>query len=645
MKKKTRFNKKVALGALSLCLLIAPEVRANEEPLEEFTLEPISVTATRIEKKDLDIPATIRVYTAEDLENTGASTVIEALKFSEGLVYHSQGPAGQSISTMTSKIISRGMDKGTIVMINGVPINLRGGSVTLENLPIAGIERVEVMKGNGSVLYGSEASSGVINIITKDDIGKTIDLSMGNYKQKKGSLSWQEGKLSFNYSHLRLGGVDKYSDSRTKKGNRTTNYNSNLLKSVKDSVFATYKFSDKLSITQLYTKNRYSRNMTVISDTRTGAGFTYNPGDVYQANDYNTYISNTFFTYKDDTVTARLYNNQRNVYNKTLKNSSGNYPNTTARYTDKTRGLDFQKRFDLKKGNIMAGFDAHQEVYTSNTTKRDRMFYSLFAQWHEPFNEKFEMDLGLRFTKTANTEGGYNYNNVSPQLQFLYKKSNNTSYYMNVGRSFVMPYFSQIFGSGTIIGNPGLKPQTGWQYEVGAKHIKGIHAWRAAIFYMDIVDNIAYRTVGGLTRYENEDFRNAGLELSYDIKLKNGLSMTTGLTLSNPKIRNVGGVWQSKYGRYQLNLGLNYVKDKWKASLHGNFLGNRTNGTVNSGQEGAKALFLTSLHISYSPIKNQEIYFNMDNILNRSATQTHSSVGSYYFQSPRMFEVGYKFSF
>lgn len=624
MKKKSRFNKKIALSALSLCLLITPEVKANEEPLEEFTLDPISVTATRTEKRDLDIPASVRVYTYDDLENTGASTVLEALKFSEGLVYSSQGPGGQSMSTMTSKIISRGMDKGTIVMINGVPINLRGGSVTLENLPISGIERVEVLKGNGTVLYGSEASGGVINIITKSDVGKTIDLAMGDYKKKKAAVSWQEGKLAFNYSHLRYGGVDKYALA----GTGANRYNTNLLQSVKDSVFASYKFDDKWSLTTLYTKNRYSRSQTRISNNT-----------LFGRNEYNTYVNQTFLNYQGDTVTARIYHNQRNVYNKNI------LTNATTRYVDKTRGVDWQKRFDLKKGNVMVGFDVHQEYYTSNATERDRMFYSAFAQWHVPFNEKFEMDLGARGTKTANTDGGFNYDNISPQLQFLYKKSKNSSYYMNVGRSFVIPYFSQIFGSGTILGNPGLKPQTGWQYEVGFKHIKGIHAWRIALFHMNIKDNISYRTVGLNTIYENEDFRNTGLELSYDIKLKNGLSLTTGATFSNPKVRYSGTPWQSKYGRYQLNFGVNYVKDKWKASINGNFLGNRTNGSLNAGAEKVQPLFLTSLHVSYSPVKNHEIYFNMDNVLDRHATQTHSSVGSYYYQSPRMFEVGYKFSF
>ena len=67
---------------------------------------------------------------------------------------------------MSAKILIRGNDKGTLVMIDGAPINMNN-VYFLNTLPVEAVERIEIVKGASSVLYGSEASSGVINIITK----------------------------------------------------------------------------------------------------------------------------------------------------------------------------------------------------------------------------------------------------------------------------------------------------------------------------------------------------------------------------------------------------------------------------------------------------------------------------------------------
>lgn len=619
---KGKIVKKAAMLSFALTILVSPGVYAEE--LEEFTLDPVSVTATRIEKRDLEIPATVRVYSGEELEATGAKSVLEALSYSEGIVYDSQGPAGQSMSTMTSKVIIRGMERGTAVLINGVPINLRS-AFSLEDLPIGAVERVEVMRGNGAVLYGSEASGGAINIITKGSFDRQITIAGGDMNKKKYGLDFQEGKLGISYSHSRLGEVKDY-------GN-TTDYISSLKKSRKDSGLITYKFDDNWSITHLNSRNRYSRWRDRKS---TGA--------LYNTNDYVSRQSKTFITYQDDTVRVNLYNNQRKIRNVTTRGANV----SSSVNADYTRGVDFQKRFDLSKGNILFGFDVHKENY-ENSAKAEpfdniyRMNYSIFAQWNAVFNDRWEMNLGARGTWTGSTPGGNNYNNLSPQIQFLYKANKNTSFYSNVGKSFLMPSFTQLFGSGSIIGNAELKPATGWQYEIGAKHIRGKHSWRLALFYLEVNDYISSTGVHPNLRYTNSDVRNLGVELAYDVQLNKALKLTTGVTVARPQEKVGNSTWYAYQGRLQYNLGINYSKDKWSASLMGNYLGKRTAQDATRIRHH-KALLLTTAKISYKPDKNNEIYFTMENLFDRDAT-TLNSLTSIYHQTPRNFEIGYKFKF
>lgn len=124
------------------------------------------VTATRTEKKDLDIPAVVEVYSEEQIEKSSAANAYDVLQNTLGVNTQSQGFNGTGMSTMTSKVMIRGVEKGTLVLVNGVPMN-QDGKYNLEDIPTESIEKIEVVKGGGSVLYGSEATGGVINIITK----------------------------------------------------------------------------------------------------------------------------------------------------------------------------------------------------------------------------------------------------------------------------------------------------------------------------------------------------------------------------------------------------------------------------------------------------------------------------------------------
>lgn len=138
------------------------------EELQEYTLDPMLITAQRMETKDLETPAAVEVYTHEDLMATGGSNLQEALKFGTGLTFQSQGVKGTSQGTMNSKIIIRGVEKGTLVLIDGVPIN-QSGRYNLEDISPEIVEKVEVVRGGGAVLYGSEATGGVVNIITSKE--------------------------------------------------------------------------------------------------------------------------------------------------------------------------------------------------------------------------------------------------------------------------------------------------------------------------------------------------------------------------------------------------------------------------------------------------------------------------------------------
>ena len=88
-----------------------------EEPSQAFTLDPMVVTATRYEKRDVDVPASTTVLTGQELKDTGANNLGVALSKVSGIAYKQFGPSGASMGTMINEVNIRGISNGTLVMV------------------------------------------------------------------------------------------------------------------------------------------------------------------------------------------------------------------------------------------------------------------------------------------------------------------------------------------------------------------------------------------------------------------------------------------------------------------------------------------------------------------------------------------------
>ena len=207
-----------------------------EESLTEYTLDTMVVTATRTEKRDVDVPASTEIITYED---SGSVNAMEAVSKMLGVDYNTYLPGGSAQTSMTNEINVRGFSYGTLILVNGNPINLNNTYV-IDAIPAEAIERIEVVKGGGSVLYGSEAQSGVINIITKKKISNKVRAGFGNYKQQQYNVAVGDDKLKINYDLKKWGYVK---EARYTAANTYTN----LKESSNENIGIGYNFNDQLS--------------------------------------------------------------------------------------------------------------------------------------------------------------------------------------------------------------------------------------------------------------------------------------------------------------------------------------------------------------------------------------------------------------
>ena len=144
----------------------AEDAAADDAALQGFNLDQIVVTATRTEKSILETPANASVITAKDIQDKGYLSVFEAVRDATQANAHTYQEDGGDYGGMMSRIRIRGIDSGTLVLINGIPAT-HGNYSTVSTIPMSQIEKIEVVKGSNSVLYGAQAMGGVINVITK----------------------------------------------------------------------------------------------------------------------------------------------------------------------------------------------------------------------------------------------------------------------------------------------------------------------------------------------------------------------------------------------------------------------------------------------------------------------------------------------
>lgn len=162
---KRKLTSSVLMSFLFTGSLIC-QAQAVDEGLDEYTLDAIVVTAQRTETRDLNTPATTTVITAKDIENRGYLSVFDALDQTVGITSYNYSSGQGDNGSSTGRVYIRGLDKGTLILVNGAPVNLNNYNSTA-GIPISAVERIEIVKGSNSVLYGSEAMGGVVNIITK----------------------------------------------------------------------------------------------------------------------------------------------------------------------------------------------------------------------------------------------------------------------------------------------------------------------------------------------------------------------------------------------------------------------------------------------------------------------------------------------
>ncbi len=199
-----------------LFFILFPNLSQAAEPAPANSLPPVVVTATRTEVPLNQLTTSLTVITAEDIRERQGELVSEVLRDVAGVNVVQTG----SMGTATSVFIRGSASNQVLVMIDGVEINsTTTGAYDFANLTTDNIERIEVLRGTGGTLYGSQAIGGVINIITKRgqgplDVGVSLQGGNGWTNRQVATVRGGVGDLGYSFSvgHLASDGFRSVND-------------------------------------------------------------------------------------------------------------------------------------------------------------------------------------------------------------------------------------------------------------------------------------------------------------------------------------------------------------------------------------------------------------------------------------------------
>ncbi|MES1989850.1 MAG: TonB-dependent receptor [Pseudomonadota bacterium] len=532
----------LSVPALLLALSITPALADDAAS----TTQELLITSGTEARPTKEVASSYTIISAKDIETYQYRSVVDALKTVPGLAVVESGGRGAQTSVFT-----RGANSNqTLVLLNGLAINdpsSPGGAANLANIPMENVERIEVVRGAQSALYGSQAMGGVINIITKSG----GDTPISTLKVEAGTL----GTINTSASTSGDAAGTEYFLSASRNatdGNDVTPASLRGAQPEEKDGNEAYGFSGRLGlpigdIAKSNLSIEYTSANTDIDDSGSDAFFAPTYENYY--NQIKTTrlllggdISGSYFDGKyRPKLSAGLVRTVSNSYDYAGANDS--IYSYELGYSGDTTTLGFDNAYDIAENNTLTFGVSYQKDTYRSTGHRDLStvgFPFIIVQDADAdtsstaaylgdqitLADNFFLTLSGRFDMPEDFDNRFSYT-IAPAYEI---DATNTRFTASYGTGFKAPSLYQLFGydvsssvpPSTFTGNPNLKPETSKSWDIGVEQglLNDKLRLGATWFNSDIKNAIVVYFFGVNSSTKNADnLSTEGLEtfVSYDI--------------------------------------------------------------------------------------------------------------------------------
>jgi vitamin B12 transporter len=606
----------VAFFAISGFAQDSAEQKKEEHP---YQIDEMVVTATKVETPAKEVGSSITLVTRQEIEAQQKTSVLDILRTVPSLDVIQNGGAGK-----TAAIFIRGAkSEHTLVLIDGVEMNdpiSAGRSFNFANLTVDNIERIEVLRGPQSTLYGSDAMGGVINIITRTGKGKangSLSVEGGSFNSFKEAGNVNGGTKFVNYS-LGFSRQDTDGISAVKAKND----------SFEKDGYGNSSFSGKLGITPAQNLDFaviYSR-----SQAKTDLDNTGDDDPNYTASSTSNFLRtqakiSLFNNVWDQRIGFSLTDIDRNDRNDTDTNHPQDSSLST--FNGRTVKFDWQNIFNIHKTNILtAGLETEEEQGKSNYESD-----SAYGPYASAFIEKsarttgFYMQDQIKLWNAWFTTAGFRTDDHSKfgtkstyriASAFVIDKTG-TKFKTSYGTGFKAPSLYQLYSS---YGDETLKPEesTGWDAGIEQSFVNEKLTADFTYFNNDFDNLVDYNSA--TFRYSNiAKARTRGVEVSASVHATESLVFRGSYTYTKTEDKATG-LELLRRAKNKFGLDTNYrFGENGDINFNLAYVGNRADIDYSSYPAARVKMpqhVVANLAASYNLTKYFQIFGRIDNLFN-----------------------------
>ena len=640
MKNVQSLRNAVMVSLLAGTTLVWGGTAFAQEDLQEFALEDMVITASRVPTQKVDTPADISVITKEEIADQNYASASDALRAIPGVNVLGSGAKGSSMGQ--DKILLNG-DERVLVLVDGRRMNLgSSGNSSADWLPpVNAIERIEVLKGGGSALYGTDAVGGVINVIMKkgSDIGNHVTV-------KAAGGSWNAEQYAISASGSNDSGLGLIvSATKERRGEykfKNANGKSQLLKnSGYDDTGVIVKLDQKVG-----EDNRIGVNFEHIN-AEGGSPFGYSGfgnTDSHKRISKNVALRYDWNESSDEKGYVQVYKNYQHANFRSP--DAGNQSN----FTDSTMGIEAQQNFKFSDTDeLTVGLEYYKTTVDNAALyagKRDINNKAIFAENRWEFAPSWQLNAGLRYDHHSKYGSEF-----TPKVALNKKFDENSNAYLSWGRVFNAPTTDDLYwyqpGWG-MFGNPDLKAEKGNVWTLGGNTKLGDKTTLSgSIFYSDIDDAIGW--LYDSTTYQSKAVninkeKRRGMELSLNHDFDDNLSAYASYTYVQVKQDKGYGFAKDLTTKPNIyRAGLKYKNADWLFTLNANAV------TGQSEKQFVDSSYFTlDLGAQYKINDNAKLFINGYNLTNARYAEfggLYKNGEAKYPMAGRSFIIGAEYTF
>ena len=633
-----------ALPIVLPILLAVPQIATADLALEEIEV----TTPLRVPEKAKNVIADTTVITSDEIKRAGLSSLPQLLQQQPGVEVTNAGGPGK-----TSSVNIRGTSSThSIILIDGLRVgSSTTGTSAIENIPLSQIERIEIVRGPVSSLYGQDGIGGVIQIFTKK--GKKgfhpyVSAGYGRYKTKEVAAGISAGNESTSFA-INLAGINTDAFSAfvpdDSKASNTQNIDKDNYKNRSVSSSLSHQFNEEIKIDFQYFlstgknmfDNRYANFDATYVDYK----------DKTKQEAYSVMLTGNISDYWESSLkigkSSDLYSAQQKYDNELFKYNAGEVD----KYETSEYQLAWQNNINLDYGSLVLLYDfLKEEIDTTQPYDKSKRTNNGFVVGYNIQHEKHTIQTSLREDFNSQYD-----NETTGSIGYAYQINPEWRISSSYGTAFVAPSFNYLYwASGTsALGNPDLKPEKSKNIEASLRYQDSSSSISLTGYQNTIDDFIIYSYISAGNRENTRNIDEAkirGLTVAAD-KFFGNFQTKASVTTESPQNKQSHNNLPRRANLYG-SANFNYYFQDWIFGLEQIGSGSRYDDAANN--EKIEGYMITNLVTNYVFNEKFTINIRLDNALDKDYALAYegpqSSNTGYVYQTPgRSFSANLRYDF